>query len=44
MTGLETIAGLGAIADRYDAFLIDQFGVLRDGRGPYPGRPKRWCG
>ncbi|WDZ75336.1 TIGR01459 family HAD-type hydrolase [Ensifer adhaerens] len=37
MTGLETIAGLGAIADRYDAFLIDQFGVLRDGRGPYPG-------
>jgi HAD superfamily hydrolase (TIGR01459 family) len=31
------IAGLGEIADRYDAFLIDQFGVLRDGRGPYPG-------
>jgi HAD superfamily hydrolase (TIGR01459 family) len=30
------IAGLSAIADRYDAFLIDQFGVLRDGRGPYP--------
>jgi HAD superfamily hydrolase (TIGR01459 family) len=37
VTGVETIAGLGAIADRYDAFLIDQFGVLRDGRGPYPG-------
>lgn len=31
------IEGLGEIADRYDAFLIDQFGVLRDGRGPYPG-------
>ncbi|MFK3963213.1 TIGR01459 family HAD-type hydrolase [Ensifer adhaerens] len=31
------IARLGEIADRYDAFLIDQFGVLRDGRGPYPG-------
>ncbi|NVD39280.1 TIGR01459 family HAD-type hydrolase [Ensifer sp. HO-A22] len=31
------IAGLADIADRYDAFLIDQFGVLRDGRGPYPG-------
>ncbi|OCP17555.1 MULTISPECIES: TIGR01459 family HAD-type hydrolase [unclassified Ensifer] len=31
------ISGLADIADRYDAFLIDQFGVLRDGRGPYPG-------
>lgn len=31
------IAGLADIADRYDAFLIDQFGVLRDGRGPYAG-------
>jgi HAD superfamily hydrolase (TIGR01459 family) len=31
------MTGLGEIIDRYDAFLIDQFGVLRDGRGPYPG-------
>jgi HAD superfamily hydrolase (TIGR01459 family) len=30
------ISGLAEIVDRYDAFLIDQFGVLRDGRGPYP--------
>lgn len=30
------IAGLGDILDRFDAFLIDQFGVLRDGRAPYP--------
>ncbi len=39
MTFAQTTAieGLGEIADRYDAFLIDQFGVLRDGRGPYPG-------
>lgn len=37
MRGAQAIEGLGAIADRYDAFLIDQFGVLRDGRGPYPG-------
>lgn len=37
MTAIETIGGLAEIADRYDAFLIDQFGVLRDGRGPYPG-------
>ncbi|MGO4619846.1 TIGR01459 family HAD-type hydrolase [Ensifer sp. 2YAB10] len=33
----QAIERLSAIADRYDAFLIDQFGVLRDGRGPYPG-------
>jgi HAD superfamily hydrolase (TIGR01459 family) len=30
------ISGLSAILDRFDAFLIDQFGVLRDGSGPYP--------
>jgi HAD superfamily hydrolase (TIGR01459 family) len=29
-------SGLAQIAQSYDAFLIDQFGVLRDGRGPYP--------
>jgi HAD superfamily hydrolase (TIGR01459 family) len=29
-------SGLAQIAPQYDAFLIDQFGVLRDGRGPYP--------
>ena len=31
------IEGLAAIADRYDAFVIDQFGVLHDGRTTYPG-------
>ncbi|WP_421874521.1 TIGR01459 family HAD-type hydrolase [Pararhizobium sp.] len=31
------IAGLDEVAERFDAFLIDQFGVLRDGKGPYPG-------
>lgn len=36
MIAPETIAGIGAVADRFDAFLVDQFGVLRDGRGPYP--------
>lgn len=34
------IAGLTEITDRFDAFLIDQFGVLRDGRGPYPDAAK----
>jgi HAD superfamily hydrolase (TIGR01459 family) len=37
VTGSQTIDRLSAIAGRYDAFLIDQFGVLRDGHGPYPG-------
>lgn len=37
MTVAKNIERLSAIAERYDAFLIDQFGVLRDGRGPYPG-------
>ncbi|OAP36436.1 HAD family hydrolase [Sinorhizobium glycinis] len=37
MSAVRTIPGLSAIADAYDAFLVDQFGVLRDGRGPYPG-------
>ena len=32
-----TISGLDEIKERFDAFLIDQFGVLRDGKGPYPG-------
>lgn len=31
------IPGLGAIVSRYDAFLVDQFGVLHDGRAAFPG-------
>ena len=29
--------GLSAVAHRYDTFLIDQWGVLHDGREPYDG-------
>src|SRR6476469_3512308 len=29
--------GLSAFADRYDAFVLDQWGVLHDGANPYPG-------
>ncbi|MFO1067219.1 MAG: TIGR01459 family HAD-type hydrolase [Geminicoccaceae bacterium] len=29
--------GIGAFADRYEAFVIDQWGVLHDGIRPYPG-------
>ena len=30
-------AGLKALAPHYDLFLLDQYGVLHDGRAPYPG-------
>jgi len=29
--------GIAAVADRYELFLVDQFGVLHDGKHPYPG-------
>ena len=32
MNGLERINGLEEIADRYDAFLVDSYGVLHDGK------------
>jgi len=31
------IAGVGEIVDRYDLFLVDQWGVLHNGEKPYPG-------
>lgn len=31
------IKGIGNLADQYDAFLIDQWGVLHNGQAPYPG-------
>ncbi|RJT42607.1 TIGR01459 family HAD-type hydrolase [Mesorhizobium waimense] len=31
------VDGIGALAERYDLFLLDQFGVLHDGQQPYPG-------
>ncbi|WEX76398.1 TIGR01459 family HAD-type hydrolase [Sinorhizobium numidicum] len=40
MSGYRAISGISAIADAYDAFLVDQFGVLRDGREPYPAAPE----
>lgn len=36
MSSLRSIGGLREIADDYDLFLIDQFGVLHDGQAPYP--------
>lgn len=37
MTPYRAIGGLKEVADDYDLFLIDQFGVLHDGQTPYPG-------
>lgn len=34
---VEHLDGIGALAARYDVFLLDQFGVLHDGASPYPG-------
>ena len=31
-----SITGLSDIIDKYDAFFLDQFGVLHDGQRPYP--------
>ena len=36
---MRRIAGLAKIAPAYDAFLIDQYGVLHDGQRPYAGVP-----
>ncbi|GFR42664.1 hypothetical protein Agub_g3601 [Astrephomene gubernaculifera] len=33
----QRVAGLSQLAGRYKALLLDQFGVLHDGRRPYPG-------
>lgn len=38
MSGNTTqMAGISAIADRFDYFILDQYGVLHDGASPYPG-------
>ncbi|TIM20964.1 MAG: TIGR01459 family HAD-type hydrolase, partial [Mesorhizobium sp.] len=34
---IERLDGIGPLAERYDVFLLDQFGVLHDGTRPYPG-------
>lgn len=34
---VEVLDGLRQLADRYDGFILDQWGVLHDGRAAYPG-------
>ncbi len=33
----QLVSGLRELVDRYDLFLLDQYGVLHDGEAPYPG-------
>lgn len=33
----DQLAGIRDLADRFDVFILDQFGVLHDGSEPYPG-------
>ena len=35
---IERLDGIGRLAERYQVFLLDQFGVLHDGQAPYPAR------
>jgi len=37
MNTISVVSGLADLADRYDAFIIDLWGVLHDGAAPYPG-------
>ena len=37
---MRTVTGLAEVAAAYDAFLIDQYGVLHDGHRPYAGVPE----
>jgi HAD superfamily hydrolase (TIGR01459 family) len=37
MTHARFVGGLAALVDRYDGFVLDQWGVLHDGLRPYPG-------
>lgn len=37
MTKLAFLSGLHEIADRYDGYILDLWGVLHDGQAPFPG-------
>jgi len=40
MTEIPFLTGLSALADRYDGFILDLWGVVHDGAEPYPGVPE----
>jgi len=37
---MEIIDGIAPVAERYDGFVLDLWGVVHDGRRPYPGVPE----
>ncbi len=37
MTAIPILSGVGEIADRYDGFILDLWGLIHDGRTAYPG-------
>jgi HAD superfamily hydrolase (TIGR01459 family) len=37
---MQIIEGIAPIADRYDGYILDLWGVVHDGRRPYPGVPE----
>jgi HAD superfamily hydrolase (TIGR01459 family) len=37
---VEILDGIAPIADRYDGFVLDLWGVVHDGQRPYPGVPE----
>ena len=40
MIDVEILDGIAPIADRYDGFVLDLWGVVHDGQKPYPGVPE----
>ncbi|MEE3626057.1 TIGR01459 family HAD-type hydrolase [Nitrospirillum sp. BR 11752] len=40
MTAIPLHTGLSHLADRYDGFILDLWGVVHDGIAPYPGVPE----
>ncbi len=37
---MEILDGIAPVADRYDGFVLDLWGVVHDGQRPYPGVPE----
>ena len=37
---MQILEGIADIADRYDGYVLDLWGVVHDGRQPYPGVPE----
>lgn len=37
---MDILPGIASVADRYDGFVLDLWGVVHDGRAPYPGVPE----